>query len=73
MFSVGTGSADLQARRGLMHALIAGQLAFCVLAVFVVNLLVATFTRLSQQPTGFSPDRVPSGPRDQSSAPYTVR
>ena len=52
------GGADPHARRGLMHALIAGQVAFCVLVVFLASLLVATFTRLSQQPTGFSADGV---------------
>lgn len=50
--------ADPHARRGLMHALIACQVAFCVLVVFLGSLLVATFTRLSQQPTGFSADGV---------------
>ena len=52
------GGADPHARRGLMHALIAGQVAFCVLVVFLASLLVATFTRLSHQPTGFSADGV---------------
>jgi predicted permease len=50
--------ASPRPRRGLMHALIAGQVAFCVLVIFLANLLVATFTRLSQQPTGFSADGV---------------
>jgi putative ABC transport system permease protein len=45
-------------RRDLMHALIAGQVCFCVLVLFLTSLLVATFTRLSQQPTGFSSDGV---------------
>jgi predicted permease len=52
------GGADPHARRGLRDALIAGQTAFCVLVVFLASLLVATFTRLSQQPTGFSADGV---------------
>jgi putative ABC transport system permease protein len=52
------GGADRRARRGLTHALIAGQVAFCVLVVFLAGLLVATFARLSHQPTGFSSDGV---------------
>ena len=52
------GGEGPHARRGLMHALIAAQIAFCVLVVFLAGLLVATFTRLSQQPTGFSADGV---------------
>ena len=52
------GGASPHARRGVMHALIAGQVAFCVLVVFLAGLLVATFARLSQQPTGFSAEGV---------------
>jgi hypothetical protein len=46
-----------------MHALVAVQAAFCFLVLFVVGLFVATFERLSNQPTGFSADR-PSCARD---------
>jgi hypothetical protein len=35
-----------------MHALIAVQAAFCFLVLFVAGLFVATFQRLSDQPTG---------------------
>jgi putative ABC transport system permease protein len=38
--------------------LIAVQVAFCFLVLFVAGLFVATFERLSHQPTGFSADRL---------------
>lgn len=41
-----------------MHALIAAQVAFCFLVIFVAGLFVATFEALSKQPTGFSADRI---------------
>src|SRR5215831_1016942 len=49
---------DPHSRRRLMHALIAVQVAFCFLVLFVAGLFAATFDRLSHQPMGFSPDRV---------------
>jgi predicted permease len=52
------GGEDPHSRRRLMHALIAVQVAFCFLVLFVAGLFVATFERLSNQPTGFSADRV---------------
>jgi predicted permease len=52
------GGEDPHARRRLMHALIAVQTAFCFLVLFVAGLFVATFERLSNQPTGFSADRL---------------
>ena len=52
------GGEDPHSRRRLMHALIAVQVAFCFLVLFVAGLFVATFERLSHQPTGFSADRV---------------
>ncbi|HEY6291462.1 MAG TPA: ABC transporter permease [Terriglobia bacterium] len=52
------GGEDPQARRRLMHALIAVQTAICFLVLFVAGLFVATFQRLSNQPTGFSADRL---------------
>ncbi|HUI58285.1 MAG TPA: ABC transporter permease [Bryobacteraceae bacterium] len=52
------GGDDPHARRRLMHALIAVQVAFCFLVLFVAGLFAATFQRLSHQPTGFSADRV---------------
>jgi predicted permease len=52
------GGEDPHSRRRLMHALIAGQVAFCFLVLFVAGLFVATFQRLSSQPTGFSAERI---------------
>jgi predicted permease len=52
------GGEDPHSRRRLMHALIAGQAAFCFLVLFVAGLFVATFQRLSSQPTGFSAERI---------------
>src|SRR5450432_827257 len=45
-------------RRRLMNALIAVQVAFCFLVIFVAGLFAATFERLSNRPTGFSAERV---------------
>ncbi len=52
------GGEDPHSKRRLMHALIAVQVAFCFLVLFVAGLFVRTFERLSHQPTGFSADRV---------------
>jgi predicted permease len=52
------GGEDPHARRRLMHALIALQVAFCFLVLFVAGLFAATFQRLSNKPTGFSAERV---------------
>jgi len=52
------GGEDPHSRRRLMHALIAGQVAFCFLVLFVAGLFAATFDRLSSRPTGFSADRL---------------
>jgi putative ABC transport system permease protein len=52
------GGEDPHSRRRLMHALIAAQVAFCFLVLFVAGLFVATFERLSHRPTGFSADRI---------------
>ena len=41
-----------------MHGMIAVQVAFCFLVLFVAGLFVATFERLSNKPTGFSADRI---------------
>jgi predicted permease len=41
-----------------MNALIAAQVAFCFLVLFVAGLFVTTFERLSHQPNGFSAERV---------------
>ncbi len=52
------GGEDPHSRRRLTHALIAVQVAFCFLVLFVAGLFVGTFDRLSHQPTGFSTDRL---------------
>jgi predicted permease len=52
------GGEDPHSRRRLMHALIAAQIAFCFVVHFVAGLFVASFDRLSNQPTGFSADRI---------------
>src|SRR5438094_1139431 len=52
------GGEDPHSRRRLMHALIALQVAFCFLVLFVASLFVATFERSSHRPTGFSAERV---------------
>jgi predicted permease len=46
------------ARQRLMHGMIAAQVAFCFLVVFVAGLFVASFERLANKPTGFSADRL---------------
>jgi putative ABC transport system permease protein len=52
------GGEDPHSRRRLMDTLAAAQVAFCFLVLFVTGLFVATFQRLSRQPTGFSADRL---------------
>ena len=52
------GGSDPHARRRLMHALIAVQVAFCFLVLFVAGLFAATFDRLSHRPTGFVAERL---------------
>jgi putative ABC transport system permease protein len=52
------GGDDPHSRRRLMHALIAVQVAFCFLVLFIGGLFVATFDRLSHQPLGFSAERL---------------
>jgi predicted permease len=52
------GGESPHSRRRLMDTLVGVQVAFCVLVLFVAGLFVATFQRLSHQPTGFSADRV---------------
>ena len=52
------GGEDPHARHRLMHALIAVQIAFCFVVHFVAGLFIATFDRLSNQPTGFSAERI---------------
>jgi predicted permease len=52
------GGEDPHSRRRLMHALVALQVAFCFVVHFVAGLFVATFDRLSNQPNGFSSERI---------------
>jgi predicted permease len=56
--SVLKGGEDPHSRRRQMHALIALQVAFCFVVHLVAGLFVATFDRLSNQPTGFSAERI---------------
>jgi putative ABC transport system permease protein len=56
--SVLKGGDDPHSRHRLMHGMIALQVAFCFLVLFVAGLFVATFQRLSNKPTGFSADRI---------------
>jgi predicted permease len=56
---VGALKGDAVRWRGhLMHSLIAVQAGFCFLVLFVGTLFVTSFERLSNQPTGFSSDRL---------------
>jgi predicted permease len=52
------GGEDPHSKRRLMHALIAVQVAFCFLVLFVAGLFVTTFQRLSHQSVGFSANRL---------------
>lgn len=52
------GGEDPHSRRRLMNALVAAQVAFCFLVLFVSGLFLATFERLAHQPTGFAAERL---------------
>ena len=52
------GGENPHSHRRWMHALVAMQVAFGFLVLLVAGLFVATFDRLSNQPTGFSAERV---------------
>ncbi|HXB70036.1 MAG TPA: ABC transporter permease [Candidatus Acidoferrales bacterium] len=52
------GGEDPHSRRRLMQVLITAQVVFCFLVLFIGGLFIATFDRLSTQPTGFSPERL---------------
>jgi predicted permease len=52
------GGEDPHARRRMMNTLLAAQMAFCVLVLFIAGLFVATFERLSNRPLGFSHERI---------------
>ncbi len=45
-------------RGSMMHALIAAQVSFCFLVLFIAGLFVATLQRLSHQDLGFSAERL---------------
>ena len=52
------GGSDPHSRQRLMHTLIAVQVAFCFMVLFVAGLFEATFDRLSHRPTGFLAERL---------------
>jgi len=52
------GGDNPHARRRFMHALVAIQVSFCFLVLFVAGLFVRTFDRLANVATGFSADRI---------------
>jgi putative ABC transport system permease protein len=52
------GGADPHARRRSMYAMLAAQMAFCMLVQFVAGLFVTTFQRLSNRPLGFDARRL---------------
>jgi len=52
------GGEDPHTRRRMMHALIAAQVAFSFLVLFVAGLFAATFDKLSHRPTGFVAERL---------------
>ncbi|MEO8372030.1 MAG: FtsX-like permease family protein, partial [Candidatus Solibacter sp.] len=52
------GGQNPHGRQRLMHGLIAAQVAFCFIVLFVAGLFGATFDRLSHRPMGFAPDRL---------------
>jgi putative ABC transport system permease protein len=52
------GGDSPHSRRRLMYALIASQVAFCLIVHFAAGVFVSTLQRLSNQPTGFSSERL---------------
>jgi putative ABC transport system permease protein len=52
------GGEDPRSRRRVMNALIAAQVVFCFLVLYVAGLFASTFDRLSRQPNGFSAERI---------------
>jgi predicted permease len=52
------GGDEPVSRNRLMHVLIAAQVAFCFLVLFVAGLFVATLSQLSNRTTGFSAERL---------------
>jgi putative ABC transport system permease protein len=52
------GEDDPQSRRRLMYGMIAAQVAFCFLVIFISGLFVRTFESLANKPLGFAPDNL---------------
>jgi predicted permease len=52
------GGEEPHAKRRLMYGLIAVQVAFCFVVLFVAGLFATTFAKLSRQTLGFSAERV---------------
>jgi putative ABC transport system permease protein len=52
------GDDDPHSRRRLMHGMIAAQVAFCFLVIFMSGLFIRTFETLSNKPLGFSPEKL---------------
>ena len=52
------GGDNPRNRRRTLNVLLAAQVAFCFVVLLVASLFVATFDRLSHQPTGFVADRL---------------
>jgi predicted permease len=52
------GDDDPHSRRRLMNGMIAAQVAFCFLVIFMSGLFVRTFESLSNKPLGFSPEKL---------------
>jgi putative ABC transport system permease protein len=52
------GEENPRQHQWMMHSLIGAQVAFCFLVVFLASLFVKTFEHLSEQPLGFSPERL---------------
>jgi predicted permease len=52
------GDDDPHSQRRLMHSMIAAQVAFCFLVIFMSGLFVRTFESLSNKPLGFSPEKL---------------
>ncbi|MFC5864088.1 ADOP family duplicated permease [Acidicapsa dinghuensis] len=52
------GGDEPVAKKRSMYALIAAQVAFCFVVLFVAGLFATTLSKLTKQPIGFSPRRV---------------
>ena len=52
------GGEEPHAKRRLMYLLIAAQVAFCFVVLFVAGLFATTFAKLTKLPVGFSAERV---------------